>query len=105
MSLSSGLDGDAANFGFGPGEALGSESVWPALSGLVSKGILAYYFVKVTIKCGGNFESTRDVSLGHRLQQWRIPFIHLNPAYPPYKSALASAPTPDGGANAVRRTC
>jgi hypothetical protein len=57
MSLPSGLDGDAANFGFGPGEALGSESVWPALSGLVCKGIFAYYFVKVTINASATLKA------------------------------------------------
>jgi hypothetical protein len=34
--------------------------------------------------------------LGHRLQQPRIPCIHLHPIHPPKKPVLASVPTPDG---------
>jgi hypothetical protein len=56
----------------------------------------------------GNPESTSDDPFGHRLQQPRIPFIHLHPLHPsaspssiciPFirleKLAQAPVPTPD----------
>jgi hypothetical protein len=55
----------------------------PALSQLVGKGMSGKPFNEPTSERIGNPESTQNDPSGHRLQQPRIPFIHLHPAHPP----------------------
>ena len=55
----------------------------PALSHFVGEGVLVDLFNEPMTERIGDPESTPDDPPGHRLQQPRIPFIHLHPANPP----------------------
>src|SRR5450432_4099216 len=68
----------------------------PALTHFVSTGVLVNLFNEPMTERIGNPESAPNDPHGHRLQQQRIPSIHLHPIHPPYKPVLASVPTPDG---------
>ncbi|MGD0108610.1 MAG: hypothetical protein ABSC06_31905 [Rhodopila sp.] len=58
----------------------------PALSHLMGEHVLVYLFNETMTERIGNPESTPDDPLGHRLQQTRIPSIHLHPSHPPCKA-------------------
>ena len=55
----------------------------PALSHFVGEGVLVHLFNEPMTERIGNPESTPNDPLGQRLQQPRIPSIHLHPLYPP----------------------
>jgi hypothetical protein len=54
----------------------------PALAHLVSQGVLVNLFNEPLTERIGNPESVPNDPLGHRLQQQRIPAIHLHPIHP-----------------------
>ena len=55
----------------------------PRLSHLVGQGVLVDLFNEPMTEPIGNPESTADDPPSHRLQQPRIPCIHLHPDHPP----------------------